>query len=234
MKKTLKALVLLSAITATLASCNGSKTTAEMPGITKGMVDSVSYAAGITMGNMIVSANLTDMNMKEFEKGMSDVMTEKDLKIDLAMANQLLSQYMMAKENSVVMENIEKGKEFLTANKENEGVIETESGLQYIIIEEGNGTFPTAEDTIEVHYKGTLIDGTQFDSSYDRGEPISLKLGDFIPGWVEGVQKISEGGKLKLFIPSELAYGNQSAGNIKGGSVLIFEVELLKVTAQNQ
>ena len=224
MKKTLKTLALLSAITVTLVSCNGSKQTSSIPGISKGMVDSASYAAGITMGNMIVSANLSDMNMKEFQKGLSDVINE--------MANQILSQYMGAKENAVALENMEKGKAFLASNKENEGVIETESGLQYIIIEEGNEVFPTADDTIEVHYKGTLIDGSQFDSSYDRGEPISLRLGDFIPGWVEGMQKISEGGKIKLFIPSELAYGTQSAGSIKGGSVLIFEVELIKVTSQ--
>ncbi len=232
MKKTLKTLALLSAITVTLVSCNGSKQTSSIPGISKGMVDSASYAAGITMGNMIVSANLSDMNMKEFQKGLSDVINEKDLKIDMAMANQILSQYMGAKENAVALENMEKGKAFLASNKENEGVIETESGLQYIVVEEGNGVFPTADDTIEVHYKGTLIDGSQFDSSYDRGEPISLRLGDFIPGWVEGMQKISEGGKIKLFIPSELAYGTQSAGSIKGGSVLIFEVELIKVTPQ--
>ncbi len=120
-------------------------------------------------------------------------------------------------------------KKYLEENKEKEGVIELESGLQYKILEEGSDVMPAPEDTVEVNYVGTLIDGTQFDSSYDRGETATLALNRFIPGWVEGVQKIGEGGKIKLFIPSELAYKDQAMGEIKPGSALIFEVELVSV-----
>jgi len=127
-------------------------------------------------------------------------------------------------------ENIEKGREFLTLNSTKEGVKSLDSGLQYLILEKGEGTeHPTAKSNVEVHYHGTLIDGTVFDSSVERGKTISFGLNQVIPGWTEGVQLMVEGDKFRFFIPSRLAYGNRSAGKIPAGSLLIFDVELIKI-----
>ncbi|MGB5855484.1 MAG: FKBP-type peptidyl-prolyl cis-trans isomerase [Oceanisphaera sp.] len=127
-------------------------------------------------------------------------------------------------------ENIMIGSEFLATNKANDDVLETASGLQYQILIKGEGTVhPTASSTVTVHYHGTLLDGTVFDSSVDRNEPISFPLNRVIRGWTEGVQLMVVGDKFKFFIPSKLAYGNSATGNITPGSLLIFEVELLEI-----
>ena len=127
-------------------------------------------------------------------------------------------------------ENKQKGADFLAANKDAEDVITTASGLQYLVLEQGAGQqHPEARDTVKVHYHGTLLDGTVFDSSVERGEPIEFGLGQVIKGWTEGLQLMVVGQKTRLFIPSELAYGNRSAGAIKPGSTLIFDVELLEI-----
>jgi FKBP-type peptidyl-prolyl cis-trans isomerase len=126
--------------------------------------------------------------------------------------------------------NLEQGQAFLSANAAKPGVHTTPSGLQYKIITEGHGKSPKATDTVLVHYRGTTIDGTEFDSSYKRNEPISFPLNGVIPGWTEGVQLVKEGGKIQLFIPSNLAYGSRGAGGvIAPDSTLIFDIELLKV-----
>lgn len=127
-------------------------------------------------------------------------------------------------------ENKQKGADFLAANKDAEDVITTASGLQYLILEQGTGQqYPEARDTVKVHYHGTLLDGTVFDSSVERGEPIEFGLGQVIKGWTEGLQLMVVGQKTRLFIPSELAYGNRSAGAIGPGSTLIFDAELLAI-----
>ena len=127
-------------------------------------------------------------------------------------------------------ENIQLGQEFLEKNSLSDAVQSTPSGLQYKVLQQGTGsTHPTATDRVKVHYHGTLIDGTVFDSSVDRGEPITFGLNQVIPGWTEGLQLMVEGEKTRLFIPSKLAYGNRNAGKIKPGSTLIFDVELLGI-----
>lgn len=127
-------------------------------------------------------------------------------------------------------ENIKIGNTFLAENKLKEGVTTTDSGLQYQVLAKGDGTsHPKATDTVTVHYHGTLIDGTIFDSSVERGEPIAFPLNRVIKGWTEGVQLMVAGEKTRFFIPSELAYGNRNAGKISGGSVLIFDVELISI-----
>lgn len=129
-------------------------------------------------------------------------------------------------------ENIKIGEAFLARNKVAEGVKSTASGLQYKVIEAGTGnTHPVASDRVRVHYHGTLIDGTVFDSSVDRGEPISFALNQVIAGWTEGLQLMVEGEKTRLYIPSSLGYGNRAAGKIKPGSTLIFDVELIGINA---
>jgi len=126
--------------------------------------------------------------------------------------------------------NLAKGQAFLKENATKPGVKTTPSGLQYLVLEEGKGKSPKATDTVLVHYKGNLLDGTEFDSSYKRNEPISFPLNGVIPGWTEGVQLMKEGGKIRLFIPSNLAYGSRGAGGvIPPDSTLIFDIELLKV-----
>ena len=126
-------------------------------------------------------------------------------------------------------ENIAKGKKFLTENALNKSVYTTKSGLQYKIIKKGTGRKPKANERVKVHYTGTLIDGTKFDSSVERGEPIEFNLNEVIPGWTEGLQLMEEGSKYMLYIPYDLGYGEQAVGSIPPGSTLIFEVELLEV-----
>ncbi|WP_339724344.1 FKBP-type peptidyl-prolyl cis-trans isomerase [uncultured Paraglaciecola sp.] len=128
------------------------------------------------------------------------------------------------------LENIAIGKDFLEKNKANQDVQETASGLQYQVLQKGQGeSHPSASSTVKVHYHGLLLDGTVFDSSVDRGEPISFPLNQVIKGWTEGVQLMVVGDKFKFFIPSDQAYGNRSTGKISAGSLLIFEVELLEI-----
>jgi len=132
-------------------------------------------------------------------------------------------------QNAEALENLNKGKAFLTENSKKEGVVSTASGLQYEILSQGSGPQPSASSTVEVHYEGTLIDGTQFDSSYDRGETISFPLNRVIKGWTEGVQLMKTGSVFKFYIPSELAYGSQGKGSIPPNVVLIFKIELLGI-----
>jgi len=127
-------------------------------------------------------------------------------------------------------ENIQLGKVYLSANAIQEGVVTTDSGMQYVVLEKGEGTaHPAANSSVEVHYHGTLMDGTVFDSSVDRGKPISFGLNQVISGWTEGLQLMVEGDKFRFYIPSDLAYGNRGVGKIPAGSLLIFDVELLKI-----
>lgn len=135
-----------------------------------------------------------------------------------------------ANNKKLALENTQIGQDFLTANSQKEGIFVSSSGLQYEILQKGTGnTQPNATSTVKVHYHGTLMDGTVFDSSVERGEAISFPLNQVIKGWTEGVQLMSEGDKYRFFIPATLAYGNQAAGSIKPGSLLIFEVELLEI-----
>jgi len=155
-------------------------------------------------------------------------MNIKPLALALALAlSTTLSTTIMAQDAS---SNLAKGQAFLKENATKPGVKTTSSGLQYLVLEEGKGKSPKATDTVLVHYKGNLLDGTEFDSSYKRNEPISFPLNGVIPGWTEGVQLMKEGGKIRLFIPSNLAYGSRGAGGvIPPDSTLVFDIELLKV-----
>lgn len=228
MKTVLKSISLIAIALLIITSCNGQKTE-NLPGISKGLKDSVSYAVGASLGSMVKQAEFGDINMNELYKAIEDVLADKTLKIDMSVANEIITNYLSKRQEAMSIQNSNDGKKFLEDNSKKEAVEVLESGLQYKILTEGNGNTPSPEDTIEVHYKGTLIDGTQFDSSYDRGETATLALNNFIPGWIEGMQKVSEGGKIQLFIPADLAYGNQAMGTIKPGSTLIFEVELISI-----
>ena len=155
------------------------------------------------------------------------------MQIIIAVVVTIIAVYLVrrsASNKKAAIENIEKGVAFLRSNSELEGVKTTPSGLQYLLINEGTGEeHPGAKDRVKVHYHGTLIDGTVFDSSVARGEPIEFGLNQVIKGWTEGLQMMVVGEKTRFFIPSELAYGNSGAGQIGPGSVLVFEVTLLGI-----
>ena len=199
-------------------------------------VDSMSYALGVNIGTDLTNNLKTlpggvynkELCLKAFNdvlKGDSVVMKNED-------AQAFLQTYFTAAQEKVANEKKSEGEKFLTENKKNPAVQVTESGLQYIVLTEGTGAKPTATDKVKVHYEGTLTDGTKFDSSYDRGEPIEFPLNQVIKGWTEGVQLMSVGSKYKFFVPYDLAYGEQGAGGvIPPFATLIFTVELLDINA---
>lgn len=136
----------------------------------------------------------------------------------------------MSDDRKSMADIMQEGQAFLASNAQEEGIVTTDSGLQYKVLEAGTGEqHPAATDRVKVHYHGTLLNGTVFDSSVDRGQPIDFGLNQVIPGWTEGVQLMVEGEKTRFYIPSQLAYGNRSVGRIPAGSVLIFDVELIKI-----
>lgn len=222
---------IVAASAVVVASC-GEKSTSEVAaGFTKAEVDSVSYAVGVSLAGMVKQANLGNLNYSEMNKAIQDVLGEKTLKIDEMSAQGVIQKYIVKRQEVVASENSEKGKKFLEENKGKDSVMTTESGLQYKIITPGNEVKPTAQDTVEVHYTGKLIDGTVFDSSVERGNTVKFPLSNVIKGWTEGMQLIGEGGKAMLYIPAELGYGAQQMGpQIAPNSTLVFEVELIKVS----
>ncbi|MBI5858511.1 MAG: FKBP-type peptidyl-prolyl cis-trans isomerase [Sphingobacteriales bacterium] len=195
----------------------------------KNMKDSASYAIGLSVINFYKQQGITKLNSAMVTKAMNDILGNKKPLLDDATANGVLNNFMMALQAEKSKPNIDAGKKFLAENKKNPGVITTASGLQYEILRDSAGAKPTAADSVTCHYKGTLLNGTVFDNSYDRGQPITFSLGGVIKGWTEGLQLMSVGSKYKFWVPYELAYGPNDYGPIPGGSMLTFEVELLEI-----
>lgn len=195
------------------------------------VIDSVSYAIGTDIGKSIKGASLEEVNYDVFLKGVIDSYEEKDLKIKEEEVKPFLQKYFTELRDAKAAKNLEEGRAFLEENKKREGVITTETGLQYEIITEGTGKSPSSTDVVRCHYHGTLIDGTVFDSSVERGTPAEFALNQVIPGWTEGLQLMKEGAKYKFYIPTELGYGKnvRRGGKIEPNMALIFEVELLEV-----
>lgn len=158
--------------------------------------------------------------------------TDEELQTLVQAADQAVREQQNKLASQAAVDNQLAGQTFLAENGSREGVVTTESGLQYEVITAGTGPQPAATDTVEVHYRGTLIDGTEFDSSYARGETATFPLNQVIKGWTEGVQLMNVGSKYKFFIPSELAYGDRAAGQITPNSTLIFDVELISIPSQ--
>ncbi|MBR4922049.1 MAG: FKBP-type peptidyl-prolyl cis-trans isomerase [Bacteroidaceae bacterium] len=193
-------------------------------------MDKFSYAIGLGIGQNLLSMGAQGINVEDFAQAIADVLNGKETAISHNEAREIVNKYFMELEAKMNAENIEKGKAFLEENAKKEGVITLPSGLQYQVITEGNGKKPSATDKVKCHYEGTLIDGTLFDSSIKRGQPAVFGVNQVIKGWVEALQLMSEGSKWRLFIPSELGYGAQQAGEmIPPHSTLIFEVELIEV-----
>lgn len=199
-------------------------------------MDKVSYALGIGIGRQLSQMGAADLNIDDFAQAIKDVIAG-DLQLGDAEAQQIVQEFFAKQEEKQKAEAAEKGKaakqdgeKFLAENGKKEGVITTASGLQYQVLREGNGQNPKATDTVECHYEGTLIDGTKFDSSYDRGQTATFPLNQVIAGWTEGLQLMKEGGKYRFFIPYELGYGERGAGaSIPPFSTLVFDVELVSV-----
>ncbi|MBQ8592900.1 MAG: FKBP-type peptidyl-prolyl cis-trans isomerase [Bacteroidaceae bacterium] len=193
-------------------------------------MDKFSYAIGLGIGQNLFAMGARDINVKDFSQAINDVLKGKNLAMSHNEAREIVNNYFEELEKKVNAENIAKGSAFLAANKEKEGVFTTESGLQYEILNPGTGKSPKATDQVRCHYEGTLIDGTLFDSSIKRGQSAVFGVSQVIPGWVEALQLMKEGAKWRLYIPSELGYGAQGAGEmIPPHSTLIFEVELIEV-----
>ena len=189
----------------------------------------ISYAIGANFG-MNVKHDGIELDYDSFLQGVKDAVAGQNKFSDQQMQEAFmeLQSEIEAKKKSGSAEEIAKGARFLAENKNNPDVKETPSGLQYMVLKEGKGEKPTAKSRVTVHYTGKLIDGTVFDSSVDRGEPITFGLNQVIPGWTEGLQLMSPGAKYRLFIPYNLGYGEQGAGAvIPGGATLIFDVELI-------
>jgi len=213
-----------------LVSCT-TTTVKTIPGIEKGTVDSASVAVGVAFGNMLKGSQMENLDIEKIKSTIIAVLKgDTSLIFNGQTAPMYIQGYMM--KMNQVMGDVKRAeeKEFLAANKKNEGVQETESGLQYKIEVPGNDVKPTLQDTVEVNYKGALTNGKVFDSSYDRGETVKFPVNGVIPGWQEGVQLIGEGGKVKLWIPFDLGYGGQDMGpDLPAFSTLVFDVELVKV-----
>ena len=191
-----------------------------------------SYSLGYRFAENVQRQFPDEIDSESFVRGVRDLLTGQQSAVTEAEAQRVLTAMMEARQAQAAnqaLENLEEGLAFLEKNAERDEVTTLESGLQYEVLEEGQGEKPETSDTVTTHYEGRLIDGTVFDSSYSRGEPASFALNQVIPGWTEGLQLMSPGAKYRLYVPSDLGYGDRGAGSIPPNSTLIFDVELLAV-----
>ena len=235
MKKTLIALTVAGA----LAGCSSSKETTPDPTL-ETTDQKVSYGMGLVMGERMGN-DLPDLQMEQFLQGIQhghagdekqNRMTREEIQKALMAYQSEMQEKAAGQQKEVAQKNLEAGQNFLTENAERDGIKTTESGLQYEIIEEGEGETPNAEDQVKVHYTGELISGEVFDSSRERGEPVTFGLNQVIAGWTEGLQLMKEGGRAKLYIPADLAYGPGGNQRIGPNETLIFDVELLDINPE--
>ena len=245
MKLTNYAIGMFSAVVLSACAQEGSNAdnAAETPAAEEATLDSLdkrfSYVMGTRIGTQMRMQNeeLEGIDLDTLILGLTDAFNDGEtLLTDQEMQETLMEfqQAQQEKMNAASDANKAAGEAFLAANAEKEGVVVLDSGLQYKVLTEGSGSKPAAENTVTVHYRGTLIDGTEFDSSYERNAPASFPLNGVIPGWTEGVQLMAEGAKYEFYIPSDLAYGpNGRPPSIGPNSTLVFEVELLKANAND-
>ncbi|MDI9246474.1 FKBP-type peptidyl-prolyl cis-trans isomerase [Marinobacter sp. CHS3-4] len=236
MKKTLIALTVAGA----LAGCSSSQETPPDPKLETND-QKVSYGMGLVMGERM-SNDLPDLQMEQFLQGIQHGhagddeqtrMSREEIQAALMSYQKEMQEKAASQQEELAQKNLEAGQTFLAENAEREGIQTTESGLQYEIIEEGEGDMPSADDRVKVHYTGELISGEVFDSSRERGEPVTFGLSQVIPGWTEGLQLMPEGSRAKLYIPADLAYGPGGNQRIGPNETLIFDVELLEVNPES-
>lgn len=202
--------------------------------VLKTPIDSFSYAIGLEGASYYKNQGVTDLNVDVVKRAFQDVYGNKTLLLTPELTNSTIQKRLLvfaaAKSGKVKLE----GKKFLEANKKRPGVVELSNGLQYEIEKAGSGPKPKVTDTVRAHYIGSLISGQEFDNSYKRGQPLQIPVSGVIPGWVQALQMMPVGSKWKLFIPSDLAYGDRGAGNgaIPGGSTLVFEIELIEIVGK--
>jgi FKBP-type peptidyl-prolyl cis-trans isomerase len=227
-----------------LAGCKESKAPAEGAASTEGAAtlttdtQRMGYGLGASMGRQFRNDKL-QIDADALARGVRDgyasealAMTDEEITASMQQLQKTHTERVQAEQNEVAEKNRTEAETFLKANGAKEGVVTTQSGLQYKVMSEGTGPKPTADQTVKVHYKGTLLDGTEFDSSYKRNEPVTFPVNGVIPGWVEALQLMPVGSKWELYIPSELAYGPGGAGDKIGpNAMLTFEVELLSIEA---
>lgn len=200
-------------------------------------MDKLSYALGIGIGSQLAGMGAKELNIDDFAQAIKDVISGSELKVDNAEAQTLVQNFFQEQEAKQQAAAAEAGKAakaageaFLAENGKKDGVVTLPSGLQYQVLKEGEGKKPSATDQVVCHYEGTLIDGTVFDSSYQRNQPATFGLNQVIAGWTEGVQLMQEGAKYRFFIPYNLAYGERGAGaQIPPFAALVFDVELIEV-----
>ena len=193
-------------------------------------MDKVSYALGLSLGNNLLGSGVNALNYAKLAKGIQDVMEQNTPEISYQEAQTVINEFFQELQSKVADAALSHGKAFLAENAKRADVVTLASGLQYEVITEGAGATPKATDSVKVHYHGSLLDGTVFDSSVSRGEPATFGVTQVISGWVEALQLMPVGSKWKLFIPSDLAYGAQGAGqSIAPHSTLVFEVDLLEI-----
>ena len=193
-------------------------------------MDKLSYALGLSMGNNFKSSGIQTLSVTDFANGVKAVYEGEKPEMTYDEAKQVINDFFTQMQREVNDRNRAEGEAFLAENKKKSGVVVLPSGLQYEVLTEGKGKKPAATDRVQCHYHGTLINGTVFDSSVQRGEPAVFGVSQVIPGWVEALQLMPVGSKWRLFIPSNLAYGEHGAGDaIEPNSALVFDVELLDI-----
>ncbi|MGL5635496.1 MAG: FKBP-type peptidyl-prolyl cis-trans isomerase [Bacteroidales bacterium] len=193
-------------------------------------MDKISYALGLSIANNFKATGIRELNVEDFTAAVAAVFEGGEPALSYDEAKEIMNEYFTNLQKFQLEQNKVMGEEFLAENKKNPNVVTLPSGLQYEILKEGEGKQPSATDQVKCHYTGALIDGTVFDSSEQRGEPATFGVNQVIPGWVEALQLMKEGSRWRLFIPSQLAYGERGAGQaIMPFSTLVFEVELLEV-----
>lgn len=193
-------------------------------------VDSMSYAVGMNIANSLKGGGIDTLNYEVFKEALKDVLEYNHTNMDGKVSNDVVNAYVAAAKAKQAESFTAAGTAFLEANKKKEGVKVTPSGLQYKVIQAGNGAIPVDGQTVKTHYHGTLIDGKKFDSSYDRGQPASFNVNQVIPGWTEALKMMPVGSTWELYIPQNLAYGERAMGaNIPAYSTLVFTIELLEI-----
>jgi FKBP-type peptidyl-prolyl cis-trans isomerase FklB len=189
-----------------------------------------SYSLGLTISSNLLQSGVKKIDAMQFLAGLQDTFAGNNSKISLDRANEILQEFMMLENDKEAIKNLEEGYVFLMDNMRNKDVHETDSGLQYKILKEGYGASPSMDDVVKCHYHGTMMDGTVFDSSIERGQAAIFPVNGVIQGWAEALQMMAIGSKWRLFIPSDLAYGQDGAGGLIGANAtLIFDVELLEI-----